>query len=112
MPDGNIYSFPQIYDPEFTSVLARKLWIKKEYMDALGIEKLETLEDLYEYLKGVKYGDPNGNGINDEIPILVSNDSYIFDTLSGAFGLRNRGMQHQHVDVDPKTGELRLSPTS
>ncbi|NLM54700.1 MAG: extracellular solute-binding protein [Firmicutes bacterium] len=113
MPDGNIYSFPQIYDPEFTSVLAaRKLWIKKEYMDALGIEKLETLEDLYEYLKGVKYGDPNGNGINDEIPILVSNDSYIFDTLRGAFGLGNRGMLHQHVDVDPKTGELRFIPTS
>lgn len=113
MPDGNIYSFPLIYDPEFASVLAaRKLWIKKDFMDALGMESIETLDDFYEYLKGVKNNDPNGNGIADEIPILVSSDSYLFDTLRGAFGLGNRGMAHQHVDVDPKTGELRFIPTS
>ena len=29
----------------------------------------ETTEELYEYLVKVKTQDPNGNGVNDEIPM-------------------------------------------
>ena len=40
-------------------------------MDALGIDKVpETTDELYEYLKAVKNGDPNGNGKQDEIPLV------------------------------------------
>ena len=40
-------------------------------MDALGISKIPgTTDELYEYLKAVKNGDPNGNGKQDEIPLV------------------------------------------
>lgn len=112
MPDGNIYSFPRIFDPDFTSVLMGwKLWLNQEFMDALDIDEPETLDEFYEYLKAVKEGDPNGNGEADEIPLALSGDTNLINVLKGSFGLGNRGASHRFVDADPETGEPRFMPT-
>lgn len=113
MPDGNIYSLPRIFDPAFTSVLAGwKFWINQDFLDALGMDEPETLDELYVFLKGVKENDLNGNGIDDEIPLGVRGDGVLFDILKGSFGLGNKGTAHQHVDLDPETNELRFIPTT
>lgn len=113
MPDGNIYSLPRIFDPAFTSVLAGwKLWINQDFLDALDMEEPSTLDELYLFLKAVKETDLNGNGVADEIPLGVRGDAVLFDILKGSFGLGNKGTSHQHVDLDPVTGELRFIPTS
>src|SRR5699024_1811962 len=55
MPDGNIYSFPTIYDPEYNTLLMNwKLWLNSEFMEELGFEEPETLDEFYDYLKAVK----------------------------------------------------------
>ena len=113
MPDGNIYSLPRIFDPAFTSVLAGwKFWINQDFLDALGMEEPETLDELYVFLKGVQENDLNGNGIDDEIPLGVRGDGVLFDILKGSFGLGNKGTAHQHVDLDPETDDLRFIPTT
>lgn len=44
--------------------------INKKWLDNLGLEVPETLDDLYNVLKAFKEQDANGNGDpNDEIPI-------------------------------------------
>ncbi|WP_010278009.1 extracellular solute-binding protein [Paenibacillus senegalensis] len=112
MPDGNIYSFPTFYDPEFHSVLiGQKLWYNESFLDALGMEPPETTEEFYEYLKAVKTGDPNKNGQADEIPYAASNYGSLLDELKGAWGLGNRGNVHGRVDLHPETNELRFIPT-
>ncbi|MBO0991743.1 extracellular solute-binding protein [Bacillus sp. SD088] len=111
MPDGNIYSFPRIFDPEFTSVMAGwKLWINEDFLKALDMEEPETLDEFYEYLKAAKEQDPNGNGESDEIGLSASGDSNLINHFKGSFGLGNRGVAHQYVDVDPETNELRFIP--
>lgn len=111
-PDGNIYSFPTIYSPDFLSnLIGAKPWINKKWLDQLGMENPETTEELYEYLKAVKETDLNGNGKNDEIPLGSVSMNRIIHWIGGAFGIGNKGnILNQVLDMDPKTEELRFYP--
>ncbi|MFK7694945.1 ABC transporter substrate-binding protein [Paenibacillus sp. HJGM_3] len=111
MPDGNIYSFPTIYDPQFTSVLGGgKVWIRKEWLDKLGLKEPETTDDFYNMLKAFKEKDPNGNNQADEIPFEVVGLPSIISYFKGAWGLGTRGTRHANVDMD-SSGKLRFIPT-
>nr|WP_210470512.1 extracellular solute-binding protein [Sporosarcina sp. 6E9] len=108
-PDGNIYSFPQMAEPEFTSYrMGPKPRINEEWLEVLGIDMPETTEDFYQYLKAVKEGDPNGNGQADEIPFGAPSIGMLVNYLQGSFGLANKGNSNRNVDLDPETGELRF----
>ncbi|GGD82860.1 extracellular solute-binding protein [Paenibacillus nasutitermitis] len=111
MPDGNIYSFPLIYDPQFTSVLGGgKVWIKKEWLDKLGLKEPETTGDFYNMLKAFKEKDPNGNNQADEIPFESVGLPTIISYFKGAWGIGTRGTGHANVDMD-NAGKLRFIPT-
>lgn len=106
MPDGNIYSFPTVTDPGFTSMLTGAfMWYSQEWLDRVGKPEPQTTEEFYEYLKAIKQADPNiiplggGPGWN-----------YLGNYLYGAWGLGNRGVSHPYVDVDPASNELRFFP--
>ncbi|WP_249716695.1 extracellular solute-binding protein [Paenibacillus sp. J31TS4] len=112
MPDGSIYAFPLLYDPDFTSVLMRgKLWYNKEWLDALGMKEPTTLDEFYEYLKAVKNTDLNKNGKADEIGYGGVGLSDMLAKLKGSYGLMNRGSSNGNFDIDPKTNEIRFIPT-
>nr|WP_150960057.1 extracellular solute-binding protein [Aneurinibacillus sp. XH2] len=112
MPDGNIYSFPSFYDPEFLPMLiGTPLWIKQEWLEKLNMSEPQTTEEFYQYLKAVKETDLNGNGQADEIPFSGAGIGPLLDHLKGAWGLGNRGLGHKFVDVDPETNELRFIKT-
>ena len=67
-PDGNIYALPYI---DKTAVWYRgPVWYNGYFLEALGVTELpKTTDELYTYLKRVKEEDPNGNGLDDEIPL-------------------------------------------
>ncbi|PAV31153.1 ABC transporter substrate-binding protein [Virgibacillus profundi] len=110
-PDGNIYGFPQMSDPEFNSYrMGPKQWINTEWLDALGMDMPQTTEEYYEYLKAVKTEDPNGNGENDEIPYGGPGIGSLYFYLQGAFGVANRGANNTNIDIDSETGEMRFFP--
>jgi putative aldouronate transport system substrate-binding protein len=109
MPDGNIYSLPTFYDPEFESVInAAKMWIKQSWLDKLGMKEPTTTEEFYQYLKAVKEKDPNGNGKPDEIGYADVTLNNLIYYLRGSWGLGNHGISHRYVDTDPKTNKLRF----
>lgn len=108
-PDGNIYSFPLMAEPEFLSYrIGPKPRINEEWLDALGLDMPETTEEFYQYLKAVKEGDPNGNGKADEIPYGAPGMGTLVQYLQGSFGLANKGTANKNIDLDPETGELRF----
>ncbi|NBJ68842.1 MULTISPECIES: extracellular solute-binding protein [Clostridia] len=112
-PDGNIYSFPTVVDPNFLSMLlGPRPWVNQEWLDTLSMEMPQTTEDYYEYLKAVKTKDPNGNGKADEIPFGSYSIDMMIRWLNGAYGLGNRGFNHPYIDMDPAKEELRFIPTS
>lgn len=113
MPDGNIYGFPTIYDPNFKSLFMGTPWIKKEWLDKVGMKEPTTMEEFYQVLKAFKEKDPNGNGKADEIPWgggygIEESISY----LRGSFGLNNHGTANRNIDLDEKTGKLRFVPST
>ncbi|WP_010276987.1 extracellular solute-binding protein [Paenibacillus senegalensis] len=113
MPDGNIYGLPTIYDADFTSVLiGSKLWYNQEWLEALGMEEPQTVDDFYNYLVAVKNTDLNGNGQQDEIPLGSYQIEDLLNATKGWFGLMNRGTANINFDIDPETNELRYIPTS
>lgn len=65
--DGNIRFIGQR-----TAITAGKgyFW-RQDWLDKLGLETPKTVEDLYNVFVAIKNGDPNGNGVADEIPFSV-----------------------------------------
>ncbi|HZG85796.1 extracellular solute-binding protein [Paenibacillus sp.] len=84
-PDGNMYSLPARLPSR--PVSATQPVINKAWLDTLGLEPPENIEELYAVLKAFKEQDPNGNGKPDEIP--VSNEGDIELQLLMPFGITN-----------------------
>lgn len=110
MPDGNIYSLPSFYDPNFLSMLiGTPLWINEDWLKQLKMKEPKTIDEFYNYLKAVKETDLNGNGKQDEIPFGGTGITPIIDQIKGAWGLGTKGLGHKFVDVDPDKNELRFT---
>ena len=76
--DGNIYYIPKTQTLKFTEFY----WIRKDWLDKLGLEVPTTTEELHDVLYAFRNEDPNGNGIKDEIPLFdrrgdKSSDEYL-----------------------------------
>jgi len=72
MADGNNYSMPQygVYFPN--DVATGRMMINKVWLEQLGMEMPVTTEDLRAVLEAFAANDMNGNGIDDEIPMMGS----------------------------------------
>lgn len=79
-PDGNMYAFQQISDSIPNSYPIR-CWINQTWLDTLGLEVPTTLDEFMTVLRAFRDNDPNGNGVQDEIPIMGSKNGWhtIFD---------------------------------
>lgn len=80
--------------------------IRKDWLDRLGLEVPETMDDMYNVLKAFKEQDANGNGDpNDEIPFSCCNwwgtAHPGLDSLAAAFTLKPNAMYR-----NPQTNEM------
>lgn len=68
-PDGNVYTF---FDADTgTHLLAEnKMFVYKPWLDKLGLDIPQTTEEFKEMLIAFRDQDPNGNGLQDEIPYM------------------------------------------
>lgn len=113
MADGNIYGFPTFYDPNFESLRAGTPWIRKDWLDKLGLEEPETTDELYSVLKAFKEQDPNGNGEADEQGWGTGYGINQFTAyLRGTFGLNKQGSMNLNLDFKEGTEEFRFIPTT
>lgn len=113
LADGKIYGFPTIYDPNFAGLQAGTPWIKKDWLDNLGLEEPQTTDEFYEVLKAFKENDPNGNGEADEQAWggLYGIDEYI-NFLRGSFGLNKQGTMNIYLDFEEGTENFRFVPAT
>lgn len=77
--DGKIYGIPKYMN--FKPQVGSRQYINKQWLDALGLEIPETLEELTTVLKAFAEQDPNGNGEADEIPFSFDNGEHIDGNL-------------------------------
>lgn len=83
--DGSIYAFPFLRgDPSLLTF--RGLAIRKDWLDNVGMDIPETIEEWHAVLKAFKERDPNKNGLADEIPLFIKWDDLGF---LAAWGIKN-----------------------
>lgn len=85
-PDGNIYMLNYVPDGD----AARGYFIRTDWLDKLNLKMPETFEELEEVLYAFRDGDPNGNGLKDEIPYFNDKFEEIF-RLANLWGARVYG---------------------
>lgn len=57
------------------------MWINTDWLSALSLEIPRTTEEFLDVLRAFKHMDPNGNGCEDEIPLLGSTERYSINPL-------------------------------
>src|SRR5699024_4606109 len=110
MPDGNIYGFPTLGDPDFLSYrTAPMLYINEVWLDELGMDMPETTDEFYDYLKAIKEEDP---GDVDASPFGAPTADHLYNNLRGSFGIATKGAESGYMDIDPETDDYRFYATS
>lgn len=89
--DGKMYSTLSINDVPRDQTF--KQFINQRWLDTLDLEMPTNTEELYNVLKAFKTLDPNGNGINDEIPLSSASLNQTRNFLMSAFGYVSTGME-------------------
>lgn len=83
--DGNIYGLPYINDAYHMRYTYSRCWFYNPWLEKLGGKLPETTDELYDFLMKIKTEDPNGNGEQDEIPLMFSSDVYSQSQFEGYF---------------------------
>lgn len=85
--DGKRYSFGTLIESD-TRNFPDNLYINKVWLDRLGLAIPTNLDEYYDVLTAFKTGDPNRNGIADEIPLTFTKFNHItgYGSFFGAFG--------------------------
>lgn len=112
MPDGHIYTMPQIYDQSFDAMrLMFKLWVRKDWLDTFGMDVPTTFDEYEAYLDESVNGDPRGDGTKGIIGFADNGIGGLVTCLKGAFDIGNRGTDVGNIDEDPdKPGTVRYWP--
>lgn len=89
--DGNIYTILTAEMNYYEATAGGIPMINSSWLDALDLEMPITLDEYYDMLVAMRDGDPNGNGIKDEIPIIFCQNDWCthFLELGGAWGFTN-----------------------
>ncbi|PRY26549.1 carbohydrate ABC transporter substrate-binding protein (CUT1 family) [Aliiruegeria haliotis] len=67
--DGNMYYIPYLPDGKY----GRAYFIRQDWLDKLGLEQPQNVDELYDVLVAFRDRDPNGNGEKDEVPFFARN---------------------------------------
>lgn len=93
------------------------LFINKQWLDTLGLPVPTTWNELKTTLEAFKTGDPNGNGVADEIPLdflAPSTDGWGWfnpNVLLGSFGISVTGGGNGMYAKDGKVGNYLTDPS-
>jgi putative aldouronate transport system substrate-binding protein len=69
--DGHIYSFPTLSEA-YSAEYPQKVWINTQWLQQLGRDVPETVDEFYRILLEIQQKDMNGNGLDDEVPLGVA----------------------------------------
>jgi len=103
-PDGKIYYIPKVY-----LIPERAALIRQDWIDAVGHDMPETIEDYKELLIAFRDEDPNGNGEADELPTSGREYGMWMDHLFAMFGV---AMWEGVPEWDIYDGEINYAGTS
>ena len=109
-PDGNIYYMPG-FDPSIAESHFQVMWLNRGWLNKMGLPAPQTTEDFRAVLEAFRDGDPNGNGLRDEIPLAGSNDvasEQIYNFIINAFVYNDPDNSRLYIE----DGAARFAPVT
>lgn len=102
--DGNIYFLAGI-NPHLP---ASGWFVRKDWLEKLGLKEPTTVQEYHDMLVAFRDGDPNGNGIKDEVPYFNRFDGIghlllLFDTVT------NWEIRGDKIVYGPTTEEFKTA---
>ena len=111
--DGKIWGVPNV-QPQADAPLM--VWVRQDWLDKVGMDGPETVEDLRAIAKAFIEQDPDGNGADDTYgltgtlqPVMVPSNLHGFDNIFNAHGafptlfFRNANGEVVYGSVQPET---------
>lgn len=99
--DGKIYYVPKVY-----LIPERAPLIRQDWLEAVGMDMPQTVEDYKDVLRAFRDQDPNGNGKQDELPTSGRELGKWMDHLFAMYGV---AMWEGNPEWDIYEGELRYA---
>lgn len=99
--DGNMYYIPYLPDGKY----GRAFWMRTDWLDKLGLDVPETVEEYENALRAFRDGDPNGNGLKDEVPYFARQWEEVIRLVT-LFGGRSSGSDTYH-DFMVEDGQIK-----
>ncbi|MFD0961109.1 extracellular solute-binding protein [Paenibacillus chungangensis] len=106
--DGKIFAIPR----EAPSSQPRGLYVRQDYLDKLKMDAPQTMDEYLAFFEAVKNTDLNGNGKNDEIPLVLTKEltfyNWVFEGYFGVFPDQWQWMDGQALPdlINPKMMEV------
>lgn len=100
--EGKIWGIPRL-----TLTAAYPIYLRKEWMQKLGLQAPKTIDDLEAILKAFKEKDPDGNGKDDTITMSTNLEGL---TMSLAAGFVEGGYGDWLDPADKKVKPVELAP--
>lgn len=82
--NGHIYAIPSLNEVSGIELM----YIRKDWLDRLGMKPPVTLEEYYDVMKAFVLGDPDGNGHADTLGITFTSEFGRSAPFFGAFGIQ------------------------
>lgn len=99
--DGKLMAIPESSSSIET---AQYLWIRSDWLDNLGLQPPETMEDVLRISKAFTEEDPDGNGEQDTYGLALTN--YLWDPVMGASGFMAGYGAFPNIWIKDKEGNL------
>lgn len=110
-PDGNIYAMPE-YPIAYANTNPNRAWINQEWLDALNLKHPTTIDELTQVLIAFRDGDPNGNGLKDEIPMTgaagITSNAYPLNWLQNLF-IYSDMSENRYLPLTQTDGQVDVS---
>ncbi|MFK7691774.1 extracellular solute-binding protein [Paenibacillus sp. HJGM_3] len=82
--NGKIYAIPSVNEVKGVELM----YARKDWLDRLGLKPPKTLDEYYTVIKAFKERDPDGNGKDDTIGLLMTEYLGRSAPFFGAFGVQ------------------------
>lgn len=105
-PDGTVRALPT-GDEAVQNIIDSQLWINQKWLDALNLDMPQTPEEFKEVLIAFRDKDPNGNGVQDEIPFTFQDAWGWGNAIENIFG--TWGVLENSYHVFTKDGKVTFS---
>jgi ABC-type sugar transport system, periplasmic component len=69
MRDGKRYGIPNL---DYMMSNNNLMWIREDWLVKLNLEPPKTIENLEKVMEAFKNGDPDGNGVDDTVPLTLA----------------------------------------